>query len=141
MNSINSFITVDLNTIYSFLRSFFSLLLRAYAMYISQFFFLSPKLKTSNDNNKSYRKCKHHSIPSELFDDDGNIIIQQLTVFLQYRYVQVHCSCFLQREVTQNSSMNNCANYILHELLSFPKHRKYGLINSQRISKGTMILY
>ena len=35
--------------------------------------FLSPKLKTSNDENKSYRKRKHHSIPSELFDDDENI--------------------------------------------------------------------
>ena len=44
--------------------------------------FLSPKLKTSNDNDKSYRQRKHHSIPSELFDDDENIIIQQLTVFL-----------------------------------------------------------
>ena len=104
-------------------------------------FFLSPKLKTSNDTNKSYRKRKHHSIPSELFDDDENIIIQLLTVFLQYAYAQVHCFCFLQREVTQNSSMNNCAIYILHQILSFSKHRKNGLIFSQRISKGTMILY
>ena len=45
-------------------------------------FFLSPKLKTSNDNDKCYRQRKHHSIPSELFDDDENIIIHQLTVFL-----------------------------------------------------------